>query len=79
MGGTSLWKVERNTPVPGRRINFSLATFSMNFSLGTVMVITFKASLFHPSHQATIMIIISRALHRGNQPPLVNFCRQALK
>ena len=79
MGGTSLWKVERKTPVPGIRIGFSAAIRSTNFSLGRVMVITFTANLFQPSHQVTMIVMITRAQARGNQPPVKNFPRQAPK
>ena len=79
MGGTSLWKVERNIPVPGERSGFSAATLSMNLSPDMVILITFRASCFQPSHQVTMTNTITRAMPRGNQPPVVIFPRQAPK
>src|SRR4030042_3206865 len=79
MGGTSLWKVERNTPVPGRRNGFSAAIFSINLSLVMAMVIPFRANVFQPSHQVTMKEMMTKAMARGNQPPVRNFPRQALK
>ena len=43
------------------------------------MVITFTANLFQPSHQVTMMVMITRAQARGNQPPVKNFPRQEPK